>query len=74
MKLNYFSKVCWKELLFIGRTDVEAEASGPWPFDVKSQLIGGDSDGGKDWGQEQKGVTENEMVGWHHLLSGHEFE
>ena len=74
MKLNYFSKVCWKKLLFIGRTDVEAEAPWLWPLDAKNQLIGEDPDAGKDWGQEQKGVTEDEMVGWHHLLSGHEFE
>ena len=45
-----------------------------WPPDAKSQPIGKDPDAGKDWGQEEKGVTENEMVGWHHWLSGHEFE
>ena len=45
-----------------------------WPPDMKSQLIGKDPDAGKDWGQEEKGVTEDEMVGWHHRLNGHEFE
>ena len=60
--------------IFIGRTDAEAEAPVHRPPDVKSQLIGKDLDAGKDWGQEEKGVTEDEMVGWHHWLSGHEFE
>ena len=45
-----------------------------WPLDAKSQLIGKDPDSGKDWGQEEKGVTEDEMVGWHHQLNGYEFE
>ena len=44
-----------------------------WPPDVKSQLIGKDPDVGRDWGQEEKGTTEDEMVGWHHRLNGHEF-
>ena len=57
--------------IFIGRTD--AEASILWPSDVKSQLIGKDPDAGKDWRRE-KGTTEDEMVGWHHWLDGHEFE
>ena len=57
--------------IFIGRT--EAEAPILWPPDVKSQLIGKDSDAGKDWGQEN-GATEDQMVGWHHLLNGREFE
>ena len=61
--------------IFTGRTDAEAEASIPWPPDVKSQLIGKDPDAGKDWGQEEKGMTEDEMVGWNHwLFNGHEFE
>ena len=60
--------------ILIGRTDVEAEASIVSPPDVKSQLIGKDPDAGKDWGQEEKGVTEDEMVGSHHWLSTHEFE
>ena len=56
---------------FIGRTDAEAPIL--WPPDVKSQLIGKDPDAGKDWGQKEKEVTEDEMVGWHHWLNGHEF-
>ena len=52
--------------VLIGMTDVKAEASILWPPDVKSQLIGRDSDAGKDWRQKEKRVTENEMVGWHH--------
>ena len=58
--------------MFIGRTDVEAETPILWPPDMKSQLIWKDPDTGKEWGQE-KGMTENEMVGWHHRLNGHEF-
>ena len=52
--------------VFIGRTDVEAETPVLWPPHVKSGLIGKDSDAGGDWGQEEKGTTENEMAGWHH--------
>ena len=59
---------------FIGRIDAEAEAPLLWPPDAKSQLIGKDPDTGKDRGQEEKGTTEDEMVGWHHWLNGHEFE
>ena len=59
--------------VFIGRTDVEAETPILWPPDVKSWLIGKDPDAGKDWGQEEKGITEDEMVGWHHQLNGHGF-
>ena len=59
---------------FIGRIDAESEAPILWPPDVKSQLAGKDPDAGKDWGQEQKGTTEDEMVGWHHWLNGHGFE
>ena len=61
---------------FIGRTGAEAEAEAPilWPPDVKCQLIGKDSDAEKVWGQEEKGATEDQMVGWHHLLNGREFE
>ena len=54
--------------VFIGRTDVEAETPILWPHDAKSWLIWKDPDAGKDWGQEQKGMTEDEMVGWHHQL------
>ena len=53
---------------------MEAEVSILWPLDVKNQLTGKDPDAGKDWGQEGKEVTEDKMVGWHHWLSGHEFE
>ena len=60
--------------IFIGRTDAEAEALILWPPDAKSSLIGKDLDPGKDWGQEEKGATEDEMVGWHHQLGGHEFK
>ena len=60
--------------IFIGRADTEAEASMLCPLDAKSQLIVKDPDAGKDWGQEEKGVTEDEMVGWHHRLNGHELE
>ena len=60
--------------IFIGRSDAEAEAPLLWPPDAKSWLTGKDPDAGKDWGQEEKGATENEMVGWHHWLNGHEFE
>ena len=59
--------------LFIGKTDVEAETPILWPPDAKSWLIGKDPDAGKDRGQEEKGITEDEMVGWHHWLNGHEF-
>ena len=58
--------------IFIGRTDAEAEI--PWPPDAKNWLIRKDSDAGKDWGQEEKGTTEDEMVGWYQWLNGHEFE
>ena len=60
--------------IFIGRTDAEAEAPILWPSYGKSWLIGKDPDTGKDWSWEEKGMTEDEMVGWHHWLSGHEFE
>ena len=60
--------------LFFGRTDAEAEAPILWSSDVKSQLIRKDPNAGKDWAQEEKGATEDEMVGWHHLFNGHEFE
>ena len=59
--------------VFIGRTDVEAETPILWPPDAKSWLIWKDPDVGKDWGQEEKGTTENEMAGWHHRLNGHGF-
>ena len=60
--------------IFIGRTDTEAEAPILWPPDAKNWLIGKDPDVGKDWLQEEKGTTEDEMVWWHQRLDGHEFE
>ena len=60
--------------VFIGQTDVEAETPILWPPDAKSWLIWKDPDADKDWGQEKKGMTEDEMVEWHHQLNGHEFE
>ena len=60
--------------IFIGRTDAEAETPVLWPPHAKSWLIGKDSDAGRDWGQEEKGTTEDEMIGWHHRSNEHEFE
>ena len=59
---------------FFGRKDAKAETPVLWPPHAKSWLIGKDSDAGRDWGQEGKGTTEDEMAGWHHRLNGHEFE
>ena len=60
--------------IFIGRTDAEAEAPILWPPDAKNWLIVKDPNAGKDWRQEVKGTTEDEMVGWHHQINRHEFE
>ena len=60
--------------ILTGRTNVEAETPILWPLDAKTWLIGKDSDAGKDWRHKEKGITEDEMVGWHHWLDGHEFE
>ena len=60
--------------IFIGRTDVEAEAPILWPPDVKNWLLGNCPDAGEDWRQEKKVMTEDEMVGYHHWLYGHKFE
>ena len=60
--------------VFIGRTDAEAETPILWPPHAKCWLIGKDPDAGRDWGQEEKGTTEDEMGGWHHWLDGHGFE
>ena len=60
--------------VFIGRTDVGAETPILWSPHAKSWLIGKDPDAGRDWGQEEKGTTEDEMAGWHYWLNGHEFE
>ena len=59
--------------VFIGRTEAEAETPILWPLHGKRWLIGKDPDAGRDWGQEEKGTTEDEMAGWHHWLNGHEF-
>ena len=63
-----------QSLVIIGRTDAKAETPILWLPHVKSWLFGKDPDAGSDWGQEEKGTTEDEMVGWHHRLDGHEFE
>ena len=65
-----------KSWIFIGKTDTEAETLIVWPPDAKNWLIWKDPDAGKDWGQKEKekGMTEDEMAGWHHRLDGHEFE
>ena len=60
--------------IFIGRTDAEAETPILWSSDVKNWLNGKDTDAGKDWRREKNGMMEDEMVGWHHWLDGHEFE
>ena len=60
--------------IFLGRIDAEAETPILWPPDAKNWLIGKDPNAEKDWRREEKGTTENEMVGWHHWLNGHEFE
>ena len=60
--------------IFTGRTDAEAEAPMLWPPHAKSWLTGKNPDAGKDWRQEEKGMAEDEMVGWHYWLNGHEFE
>ena len=59
---------------FFGRNDAKAETPVLWPPHVKSWLIGKDSDAGRDWGQSEKGTTEDEMAGWHHCLDGRESE
>ena len=63
-----------EQWIFIGRTDAEAEAPVLWPPDSMSWVMEEDPDAGKDGGQEEKGATEDETVGWHHGLNGHEFE
>ena len=59
--------------MFVGRTDAEAEIPVLWPPHAKSGLVGKDPDAGKDCGQEEKGMTKDEMVEWHHRLNGYEF-
>ena len=63
-----------KSCIFIGKTDADTETPIVWLPDAKSWLIGKDPDAGKDWRQEEKGTTEDEMVGWHHQLERHEFQ
>ena len=63
-----------KSWIFIGRTDAEAEAPILRPHDAKSQIIGKYLDAENDWEQKEKGMTEDEIIGWHHWLNGHEFE
>ena len=65
------SNQCW---VFFGRTDAKAETPILWPPYAKSWLLGKDPDAGRDWGQEERGTTEDEMAGWHHWLAGHESE
>ena len=60
--------------VFFGRNDAKVETPVLWPPHAKSWLIGKDSDAGRDWGHEEKGMTEDETAGWHHWLDGHEFE
>ena len=60
--------------MFTGRTDAEAETPVLWPPHMKSWLNGKDPDAGRDWGQEEKGTTEDDMAGWHHRLDGYECE
>ena len=82
-KIDAFELWCWRRLLwvpwthqswvFIGKTDAEAETPIRWPPHSKSWLIGKDPDAGRDWGQEEKGMTEDEMAVWHHWLDAHEF-
>ena len=89
-RIDAFELWCWSPLdckeikpvhpkghepwIFIGRTDAEAETPILWPLDAKNWLIGKDPDAGNDWRWEEKGPTEDEMVGRHHQLNGHEFE
>ena len=89
-RIDAFELWCWRRLLrvpwtarrsnqsilkeIIGRTDAEAETPILWPPDMKNWLIGEDPDAGKDWRQEDKGTTEDEIVGWHHRFDEHKFE
>ena len=71
---DWVTELNWRELIFIGRTDAQAEAPILWLPDAKRRYVGKRPDAVKDWGQEEKGVTEDEMVGGHHQLNEHEFE
>ena len=73
--LKFYPNMLWINIIygnFFGRNDAKAETPVLWPPHVKSSLIGKDSDAGRDWGQEEKGTTEDEMAGWHHWLDGRE--
>ena len=72
--LNQYLQLNTQVIQLIGRTDAEDEAPVLWPPDVKNLLIGKDPDVGKDWRWEEKGMTEDEILGWHQQLNGHEFE
>ena len=71
---GYYTHIIFIFWILIGRTDAEAEAPKFWSPDVGNWLIRKDLDAGKDWRQEKKGMTEDEIFGWHHQLDGHEFE
>ena len=73
-EINSVSPKWNKSWIYIGKTDVEAEAPIFWLPDVKNWLTGKDSDARKDWRQEENGTTDDEMVGWYHWLNGHEFD
>ena len=73
-KIKPVSPKWYQPWIFIGRTNADAEAPILWLSDAMNWLIGKDPDAGKDWGQEEKGMEEDEMVGWHHWLNGHESE
>ena len=70
----FFLILTTQSWVFFGRNDAKAETPVLWPPHAKSGLIGKDSDAGRDWGQEEKGTTEDEIAGWHHGLDGCEFE
>ena len=74
MKLQPVNPKGNQSWIFIGKTDAEAETPILWPPDVKNWLIGKDSDAGKDWRSEEKGMIEDQMFGWHYRLNGHGFE
>ena len=64
----------YQSWIFIGKTDAEVETPILWPLDMKNGLIGKDLNAGQDWRKEDKGITKDEMVGWHHWLDGHKFD
>ena len=74
MEINSVNLKGNQSWIFIGRANAEVEASILWPSDAETWVIGKDPDAGKDWRQEEKGTTEDELVGWHHWCNGHDFE